>query len=111
MIDMFKVTNETDFDALYKVSIYEEKKPAILFFSAKWSNTSKTLGETLQKLSEEFPNIDIFKLDMERNLALFSKFAPRGVPTLILFKNGEVKENISIELSEDDLRQKMKDLQ
>ncbi len=65
--------------------------PVLVDFYADWCGPCKMMGPILQDLKKRLgENINIIKIDAEKNPSAAIKYQVRGVPTLILFKNGDI---------------------
>ena len=81
----FNVT-DTDFDA----QILKADKPVILDYWAEWCGPCKMIAPILGDLSNELTDVKIAKLNIDENPETPGKYGVRGLPTLMLFKGGEV---------------------
>ncbi len=72
-------------------SIVQSPTPTLVDFYATWCGPCKTMHPILDDLKADLgESIRILKIDVDKNPAIADQFKIRGVPTLMLFKNGEV---------------------
>ena len=82
-----KVTDET-----FEAEVVKGSKPVVVDFWAEWCGPCKMIGPILEELSNELSEkIIIAKHNIDEEPNTPTKFGVRGIPTMLLFKDGELK--------------------
>lgn len=85
--------------------IINSEQPVLVDFSAEWCGPCKMMAPILKELHGLVKGkARIIKIDVDRNKAVARKFQIQGVPTLILFKKGQIKWRQSGVMSAKDLK-------
>ena len=78
-------------DATFDEAVKSSDKPILVDFWAEWCGPCKMIAPILEELADEQADrFAIAKLDVDANVATATKFSVMSIPTLLLFKNGEV---------------------
>ena len=76
-------------DASFEADVLKSDRPVLVDFWAEWCGPCKMIAPTLDEVAKEYEGkITVAKVNVDNNQGTPAKFGVRGIPTLILFKNG-----------------------
>lgn len=89
-------TNTTPItDQSFEKDVLQAGVPVLVDFWAEWCGPCRALGPKLEEIAAELKDkVKIVKLNVDENPGMPAKFGVRGIPTMILFKNGQEVDQI-----------------
>lgn len=82
-------------DTDFKKEVVESTVPVLVDFWATWCGPCQTMGPIVDTVATEYQGrVKVMKMNVDSNPMTPSKFGIRGIPTLLLFNNGEVVDRI-----------------
>ena len=79
-------------DDSFEQEVLQSEKPVLIDYWAEWCGPCKMIAPVLDEVAGEYADrIRVAKLNIDENPATPPKYGIRGIPTLMLFKNGEVE--------------------
>ncbi len=80
---------ETEFDTLLK-----SENLLVVDFSASWCGPCRVVAPLVEQLAQEHQDIKVVKIDVDKDKPLAKRYEVRSIPAVLIFKNGELVENI-----------------
>ena len=78
-------------DATFEKEVLQSATPVLVDYWAEWCGPCKMIAPVLEDMAKEYAGrLTVAKLDIDANPAVTTKYGIRGIPTLILFKDGQV---------------------
>ena len=85
--ELIKHVSDSSFDA----DVLKSDKPVLVDFWAEWCGPCKAIAPTLDEQASAYDGkLQIAKINVDENRAVPAKFGIRGIPTLMVFKNGQL---------------------
>ncbi|MBD2168216.1 thioredoxin [Calothrix membranacea FACHB-236] len=88
--DLVSYIQESEFETLLS-----EEKILVVDFTATWCGPCRIIAPLMEQIAQEYQgSVKVVKVDVDSNKPLFKKFGLRGIPAVLIFKDGELVETI-----------------
>ncbi len=95
-------------DATFNDTVLKSEIPVLLDFWAPWCGPCRAVGPIVDELATEYEGkVLVAKMNVDENPNTPTQFGIRAIPTLIIFKNGEVVEQITGAVTKAALEEKL----
>ena len=79
----------------FEAEVLQSEQPVLLDFWAPWCGPCRMVGPVIEELSEEVLNVKFAKLNVDEEPEVAEKYGIMSIPTLILFRNGEIAKRVT----------------
>jgi thioredoxin 1 len=92
-------------DGNFEQSVMKSETPVLVDFWAEWCGPCRRLAPTVEELATDYDGrVVVGKLNVDANPAVAGRFSIRGIPTLLLFKQGQIVEQVVGLADKDSLK-------
>ncbi|MFN2151301.1 MAG: thioredoxin [Anaerolineales bacterium] len=91
-------------EATFQTEVLDSPEPVLVDFSAVWCGPCKMIDPIVKQLAVEWEGkAKVVKIDADQNPNILTQYGVLGIPTLLFFKGGEIKERITGYMPKDKL--------
>jgi thioredoxin 1 len=102
MGDFARAVTDSDFES----DVLGSDKPVLVDFWAEWCGPCRMIAPSVEAVAEDYQEkAGVYKMNVDENMNVPQRYGVRGIPTLILFKDGEEQERIVGAVSKEAIAQ------
>lgn len=91
-------------DQNFEQEVLKSDKPVLVDFWAEWCAPCRMISPAVEAIAGEYAGrAKVGKLNVDQNVSVTSRYNIRSIPTLLVFKNGEIKDQLVGTTSKDNL--------
>ena len=91
-------------DQNFETEVLKADKPVLVDFWAEWCGPCRMVAPAVEAIADEYASrVKVGKLNVDENQSVTSRYHIRGIPTLLIFKNGEIQEEYAGVTSKDHI--------
>ena len=103
MAEVLELTDEA-----FEEEVLNSELPALVDFWAPWCGPCKAIAPIVKELAKEYDGrLKVAKVNVDDNQSVAMRYQVRGIPTLLIFKGGEVKQQVVGAVPKDVLAEKI----
>jgi thioredoxin 1 len=91
-------------DSNFEQEVLKSDKPVLVDFWAEWCAPCRMIAPAVEAIANQYSDrAKVGKLNVDQNLSVTSRYGIRGIPTLLIFKSGQIQEQVVGVTSKDNL--------